>query len=194
MAGVGREAGDDHLRLALDGQRLERVVVDHAVVGDAVLHGVEDLAGEVDLGAVREVAAVGQAHAQDGVVRLQQREVHRGVGLRARVRLHVGPVGGEELLDAVDGELLDHADMLAAAVVALARVALGVLVGQHRALRLHHARAGVVLGGDELDVVFLACALGLDGGPEFGVVAVDLHVLVEHGGLLKGMGCGGRNV
>ena len=34
----------------------------------------------------------------------------------------------------VDGQLFDHVDELAAAVVALARIALGVLVGQARAL------------------------------------------------------------
>jgi len=190
MAGVGREAGDDHLRLAFDRLRLERVVVDHAVVGHAVLRRVVELAGEVDLGAVGQVAAMGQAHAEDGVTRLQQGQIHRSVGLRAGVRLHVGPVGAEELLDAVDGELLHHVHMLAATVVALSGIALGVLVGEHRALGLHHARAGVVLGGDELDVVFLALALGLDGGPEFGVVAVDLHLHVEHGGLLNWVGCG----
>ncbi len=36
------------------------------------------------------------------------------------------------------------------------RVALGVLVGQHRALRLQHRAADVVLGGDQLDLVVLA--------------------------------------
>ena len=40
------------------------------------------------------------------------------------------------------GELLGHVDVLAAAVVAPARIALGVLVGQHRALRLRARRAG----------------------------------------------------
>ncbi len=68
---------------------------------------------------------------------LEQREHRRGVGLGAGVRLHVGELGAEQGLDPVDGQLLDHVDVLAAAVIALARVALGVLVGQHRALRLH---------------------------------------------------------
>ena len=116
----------------------------------------EQLAGEIDLGAVREMAAVIEAHAEDRVARLDQREVRRGVGLRARVRLHVGVVGAEQFLGAIDGELLGDVDELAAAVVALARIAFGVLVGEHRALRFEHARAGVVLRGDQLDVIFLA--------------------------------------
>ena len=108
------------------------------VVGDDVVQ----LAGEVQPHAVGEVAAVGEVEAEDGVAGLEQRGHRRGVGLRARVRLHVGVLGAEQRLDPVDRQLLDDVDVLAAAVVAAARVALGVLVGQHRALRLHHRRAG----------------------------------------------------
>ena len=72
-----------------------------------------------------------EAEAHDPVARLQQRVVDGRVGLRARVRLDVGVLGAEQRLRAVDRELLDDVDELAAAVVALARIALGVLVGQH---------------------------------------------------------------
>src|SRR6185436_1098477 len=65
-------------------------------------------------------------------------------------------------------------DVFAAAVIALARVAFGVLVGEQRALRREHGRAGVVLGGDQLDVVFLAARLLADGAADFRI------------GLLKG--------
>jgi hypothetical protein len=129
------------------------------VVGvEAVLHRVVELAGEVDRRAVRQVPAVRQAHAEDGVARLQHRHVHGGVGLRARMRLHVGEIGAEQRLRRSIASCLGDVDVLAAAVVALARVALGVLVRQHGTLRLHHARARVVLRRDQLDVIFLACA------------------------------------
>ena len=181
-ARVGREAGDDHLRPVLAGEALDLVVVDLAGGRiEPVLHGLEDLAGEIDLGAVREVTAVVEAHAEQRVAGLHEREVGRGVGLRARMRLHVGVVGAEQLLRAVDGELLGHVHVLAAAVVALARIALGVLVGEHRPLRLEHARTGVVLGGDQLDVVFLADALVLERRREFGIEPGDLHAGGEHG-------------
>ena len=98
---------------------------------------------------------------------------HGLVGLRARVRLHVGVLGAEQLLHAVDRQLLGDVDELAAAVVALAGIALGVLVGQLGALRRHHGRRGVVLGGDQLDVLFLAPVLGLDGGPDLGIDVGD---------------------
>ncbi|EEF93685.1 hypothetical protein CATMIT_01681, partial [Catenibacterium mitsuokai DSM 15897] len=83
------------------------------------------------------------------------------------MRLHVGVVGAVELLDPVDRQLLGDVDVLATAVIALARVALGVLVGQHAALGFQHARAGVVLRGDQLDMVFLAAGLVGDGLGEF---------------------------
>ena len=73
----------------------------------------------------------------------------------------VGVLGTEQLLDAVDRELFGDVDELAAAVVALARIALGVLVGQLRALRRHDRRAGVILRRDQLDVLFLAPVFAL---------------------------------
>jgi hypothetical protein len=97
---------------------------------------------------VGQVTAVGQAHAENGVARLQQRQIHRLVGLRAGVRLHVGVIGAKQLLDALNGQTLGHIHVFAAAVVALARIAFRVLVGQYRALGLQHTRAGVVFRGD----------------------------------------------
>ena len=85
---------------------------------------------------------MGEVEAEDRVAGLQQRRHHRGVGLRARVRLHVGVLRAEQRLQPVDRQLLDDVDVLAAAVVATPRVALGVLVGQDRALRLPSPRAG----------------------------------------------------
>ena len=66
------------------------------------------------------------------------------------------------LLGAVDGELLGLVDVLAAAVVAPAGIALGVFVGQHRALRLEHGARDDVLRGDQLDLLLLAVQLALE--------------------------------
>ena len=96
---VGAGADDDHLGPALVRQPLHLVVVDalvvlaHAVGNDGV-----ELAGEVERVAVREMAAVGQIHAEHRVAGLQQGHVDRHVRLCARVRLHVGVVGAEQLL------------------------------------------------------------------------------------------------
>ena len=106
------------------------------------------------------------------VARLQQRVVDGGVGLRAGVRLDVGVLGAEQLLRAVDRELLGDVDVLAAAVVALAGIALGVLVGQHAALALEDRLRDEVLGGDHLERPLLALELEAQ---HLGDLGVDLR-------------------
>ena len=82
----------------------------------------------------------------------------------AGVRLDVGVLGAEERLGAVAGEVLDLVDDLAAAVVALAGNALGVLVVEPRAERLEHRDRGEVLRGDELERLLLARPAPRRGG------------------------------
>ena len=65
--------------------------------------------------------------------------------------------------------LFGHVHILAAAVVALARIALGVFVGHHRALRLHHRRRHDVFRRDQLDLVALAAKFVADRGEKLGV-------------------------
>ena len=130
---------------------------------DAVGHGVEPLAGEVDLRAVGEVAAVRQAHREDGVARLHEGAVGGDVGAGAAVRLQVGVVGAEQRLGALDADVLGLVDVRAAAVVALARVALGVLVRQRRPERGEDGRRGEVLAGDQLQAAAQAVELGRAG-------------------------------
>ena len=108
-----------------------------------------------------------QVHGQHLVARLEEGEIDRHVRAAAGVRLHIGMLGAEQLLGPVNGQLLDHIHVLAAAVPALLRIALGVLVGQHRALRLHDGGAGEILAGDQLDILLLAQALALDGRRNF---------------------------
>ena len=95
---------------------------------------------------------MGEHHAEHLVVRVagfEERAEHRHVRLGAGVRLHVGVVGAEQLLRAIDRELLGHVDELASAVVAAPRVALGVLVVHRRADRGEDGRARVVLRRDQ---------------------------------------------
>ena len=139
---VGRGAADDHLRPVLVGEVAHLVVVDQlGVLAHAVRHGVEPLAGEVDLRPVGQVAAVRQRHRQHRVAGHEEGRVRGEVGAGARVRLQVGVLGAEELLGPRDADQLGLVDLGAAAVVATARVALGVLVGQ-RASRARRARPG----------------------------------------------------
>ena len=162
-ARVGGGAADDQLRPVLLGQPPYLVEVDEAGLAvDAVADDVVELPREVDLEPVREVAAVVEPHGEDRVAGLEAAEVHGHVRLGARVRLHVRVLGAEERLRPVDRELLDLVDDLAAAVVAAARVTLGVLVRRHAPDRLEHGRPGEVLRGDQLDRPALALELAPD--------------------------------
>ncbi len=167
---VRRPARDDHLGPVLGGEGGDLVHVDEAVLGaDVVRHDVQRLAGVVQPHPVREVAAVREVQPEDGVAVLEQREVHGRVGLRPAVRLDVRVLGAEQRLGAVDRELLGDVDELAAAVVAAAGVALGVLVGQDGALRLQHRDRREVLRRDHLQRGLLAPQLGADGLGDLGV-------------------------
>jgi hypothetical protein len=177
---VSAETGHDHFRLVLNSQALDFVVVDQAIVIDAVLYRVVQLARGGNAGAVGQVTTVGQAHTEDGVASVEQGQVHRAVGLRAGVWLDVGVVGTEQLLGAVDSQLLDDVDVFATAVVTLAWIAFGVLVGQHRALGFHHRCAGVVFRSDQLNVMLLALGFLLHRGKQFGVITGKSQITAEH--------------
>ena len=92
-----------------------------------------------------------------------------GIGLRAGVRLHVRMLGAEELLGAIARQVLHHVGELAPAVVAPARVALGVLVGEDRAGRLQHRFGDKVLAGDHLQPFVLAESFVVNGCGNFRV-------------------------
>jgi hypothetical protein len=62
----------------------------------------------------------------------------------------------EQLLGALDGQFFGNIDELAAAIIALARIALGILVGHDRALGFKHGARNDVLRGDQLDLMALA--------------------------------------
>ena len=96
---------------------------------------------------------------------LRHGEIDGHVGLAAGVRLHVGMFGAEELLGPIAGQVFDHVDKFAAAVVAPAGIAFGILVGQHAAHRLHDGRAGVVFAGDHFQAVLLAIDFVVDCRP-----------------------------
>ena len=119
--------------------------------------------------AVRQVAAMCEVHAEHGVARLEQREIHGHVRLGARVGLHVGVLCAEQLLRARDRQRLGDVDELAAAVVALARIALGVLVRQHRSGSVEYCLADEVLRGDQLEAGVLPVPFVPNGRGNLGI-------------------------
>ncbi|EYD75451.1 NAD kinase [Rubellimicrobium mesophilum DSM 19309] len=99
----------------------------------------------------------------------------------------------EELLRPLDRQALGQVHELAAPVVAPPRIALRILVGQHRALRLQNRPAHDVLGGDQLDLVALPAQLGPNGRRNPRVALRKWRVeeaLVQHPGDPCQSGCG----
>ena len=87
---------------------------------------------------MREVATLVEAHAHERVARLQEGQADREVGVGPRVRLHVRVVRSEQRLGALTRQVLGLVDEVVAAVIALARVALGVLVREDGTGRSQH--------------------------------------------------------
>ena len=108
------------------------------------------------------MAAGREIEAHERVAGLHQREEHALVGLAAGIRLDVGEAAVEQFAGALDRQLLGDVDELAAAIVAPARIAFGIFVGHHRALRLEHGARDDVFRGDELDLVALTAKLEFD--------------------------------
>src|SRR4029077_13246080 len=123
-----------------------------------------------------EVAAAVEREAEDGVAWLDQRVHDRGVGLRAGMRLHISEFRVEQGLDTVDRELLDYIDVLAAPVIAPARIALRVLVGEHRTLSLHDRNRRVVLRRDHLEAAALALEFLTDQLGDLGIEIAETFV------------------
>ena len=80
--GIGRKTGHDHLRFVRRRQRLHLVVVDQTGVSvQPVLDCIEQFAGEIDLGAMGQVPAICETHAQNRVARRNQCKVGGRIGL-----------------------------------------------------------------------------------------------------------------
>ena len=186
-ARIGAAAADDGLGLFALGNGFEFVVVDEfGVAADLVEGGAVELAAEAEPVSVGEVAAVREVEAEDGVAGLQDRGVGRGVGLRAGVGLHVDVLAAEDLLGAIAGQVLDDVGVLAAAVVAAAGVALGILVGKDGAGRLEHCFGDEVFAGNHLQPLVLAEGFVVKGGGNVGVgLGEGERHAVSHTGILR---------
>ena len=164
------------------GPVLQRLLADDVHVDperlrvDAVRRHLVEPATEVDLHAVRQVAAVRELEAEDAVA-LPDERVHRGrVGLGAGVRLDVRVGRAVQRLGPLAGEVLGDVDVLAAAVVPLARVALGVLVRQHAPLGGQDGARGEVLARDHLERAALTGDLLREHGGELRVDVLERGV------------------
>ena len=174
LARIGRVTAQHDLRLHFLRRLAHAVVVDLAARRQrAIAHEVEDLAHARHRRAVRQVTAMRKIHREDRVAGIEARHVHGLVHRRAAQRLHVGVLGAEQRLGALDGERFDAVGELLAAVVAAPGIALGVLVGEHAAVGRVDLRERVVLGWDQLDAIALPLFFALQGGIDVGIGRLD---------------------
>ena len=174
---------DDQLRPLFFRQLFQVVVIDglgffgHAIRNDAI-----SLAGKIQMMAVSQVSAVGQVESEDGIAGLQHRRVGFHVGLGSGMRLHVGVFRSEQFLGPLARQLFHHVGKLAAAVVALAGISLGILVGEHRAHGLEHGLADKILGSNQLQTFVLAANFVVDGSGDLriGFVEGERHAVSFH--------------
>ena len=75
----------------------------------------------------------------------------------------------EQFGHAFDRQIFGDIDVLAAAVIALARKAFGIFVGEDRTLRLEYRAADDVLRRDQFDLVALATEFEADRFGDFGI-------------------------
>src|SRR5262245_23761566 len=86
------------------------------------------LAGKIHRTAMRQMAALGETHAQNRVARINEGEIGGDVGLTAGMRLHVSVIGVKQTAGALTRQFFGLIDVLAAAVVALGRVSFRIFV------------------------------------------------------------------
>ena len=170
LAGIGAAAGQDQLGLVFAGQGRDLVHVNALVVlAHRVGDRLEPFAGIIGGMAVGEMAARRQVQAHEGVARIEQGVEHFLVGVGAGMGLHIGVRAAEQFAGAVNRQLFGDIDIFAAAIIALAGIAFGVFVGQHRALGFQHRLGDDVLGRDQFDLVALAVQFIGDGAGDLRV-------------------------
>src|SRR6266436_4975805 len=103
-----------------------------------------------------------EREAENGIAGREEGEKRRLVRLRPGMRLDIGKAAAEELLGTLDRQPLGDIDKAAAAVIAAPGIALGIFVGQYRALRFEHRTRDDVLACDQLDLRLLAAAFAGD--------------------------------
>jgi len=144
----------------------------------AVRDDLEQATGKIHRAAVGQVSAVGKIHAQKDSAGLNRGEIRGHVRLGAGMGLDVGVRAMKKLFRALDGQIFRLVHKGATAVIAFAGIAFGILVGQHRSLRLAHSRGNEVFRGDQLKSACLAGAFTPDGLRQFRILQYQfLHVL-----------------
>jgi hypothetical protein len=119
--------------------------------------------------AMSEMAAMREIHPKDLIAVLKRGQQHRHVRLRTGMRLHISVFGSEKLFCTIYRCLLDNVGKFTPAVISLARVTFGVLVGKDRAHRLQYRFGNKILRRDQFKAIRLPPHLIVDRIADKGV-------------------------
>ncbi len=155
MMHVRRRAGPDQLRLMLARQAFHFIHVDITVRADMIRHAVIKNPRRGNFPAMREMPAVRQIQSHHRIARRAGRKIHREIRGRAGIRLDVRMGDAEKFLRTFLRDRLDLIYIFVPAVIAPARIALGIFIREDRTHRHHHLRRGIILGRDHLEPLLL---------------------------------------
>ena len=127
------------------------------------------------------MTAMSKAHTEHGIAHVKKREKSSEVSVRATMRLNVCVFAPEEFFRTLDSEVLHLVHVRAPAVVTLAGIAFGVLIGELTALGRHHGRRSIVFACNHFDVLFLTLHFVFDVLPDFGVGDGGSFAVFKHG-------------
>ena len=113
---VSAGSADDQLRPALFRDTFHLIIIDEAVLPDAIGNYIEISSGEVRGASVREMSSFKKIHSHVCVALLQKREFHSHVCLCAGVRLYISPRASEQLFGSFPRDILDIIDNTASTV------------------------------------------------------------------------------
>ena len=116
------------------------------------------------------MTALGKVHAHHRVAGREQCEIHRHIRLCARVGLNIGKIRAEQFTRAAHRDILYNIHTFATAVIAFARIAFGVFVGQHTTHRRHYRGRNDVFAGNQFQISLLAGKFFAHRRTDFGVV------------------------
>ena len=161
-ARIGTGPGYNKLGFVLLAQGGDLVIID-ASVGffDPIMVDFVKLPGKIQVHSVGQMPPVGQVHGHDRITWLQRREIDGHVGGSAGMGLDIGEWGVKKFHGPVNSQLFGLIHIFTTAVIALARVAFRIFVGENGPLRRKDGRGGVIFRSDHFQPGLLAFAFVL---------------------------------
>ena len=119
-----------------------------------------------------KMSALCKVHSHYSIARLKHCEIYSHVSLCSGVWLNICVFCAEELTSSLSCNILNNVNILASAVVTLARITFSILVCKQASHSCHNSRRNDVLTGDKLQVSLLSFLFQKHSFAHFRVVLV----------------------